>query len=155
MVEQLGRRFRGVRREVRRVTFAEWISLILSLSILAFVIFAGTIELRRQGLAREALAQCKAARLAATIISSEQYAHGAPYADFTTEDGLTEGVQERIRTLGRLPGTVQLLQTDASGYKILKMAYLEDDFFAIYDADGSWEIWRGEHRIKMTFDPTK
>ena len=153
MIEEMGRRLRGAYEKRRRLTVIEWLVVLLCVLALVGTAYYTVVQLNRQGRSRQMLAQLKAARLAASVVSTECYAMGKPFADFAADDGLAAGLQQSIRTLGALPGTVRLLQTDTDGYGVQSLAYQEGEYVAIYDADGSWKIYRTEHRITTTFDP--
>ena len=154
MFKSLGSRLRGLLAKQRLgLSWAEWLVALLAALVLAAIVYGTAADIRRQGLSREALAQAKAARLATAVLASEQYATGAPFADFTTADGLAAGLQDRIRALGVLPGTVTLLQTDPTGYAILRMAYRQGDFVVLYDAGGTWQVYEAQNRISAAFTP--
>ena len=106
--------------------------------------------LRYQARAREALAQIKAARLAAGAVSAQYYATGRPYADQTSPDGFADGVADAIETLGALPGTVTLLQIGGSGYTVEKLLYCENGMYAIYDAAEGYRVFRAEDRLQYS-----
>ena len=97
---------------------------------------------------REALAQVKAARLAASAVSAQCYSAGQAFADQTSADGFADGIAEDIRTLGALPGTVTLLQIDPNGYTVQRLLYQENGMYAIYDADGGYRVFRAEDRLQ-------
>lgn len=96
----------------------------------------------------EALAQVKAARLAASAVSAQCYSAGQTFADQTSADGFADGIAEEIRTLGSLPGTVTLLQIDPNGYTVQRLLYQENGMYAIYDADGGYRVFRAEDRLQ-------
>lgn len=153
MFESWGRRLRGEIVRWQKPTPIEWLVLALAVLVLGISVYSGAVELRRQGRAREMLAQVKAARLATTLVATQQYATGGLFADFTSDDGFAEGIADEIIKLGALPGEVRLLQTDASGYGVQCLAYREGLYLAVYDADGSWLIFEGQKRILTTFEP--
>ena len=66
---------------------------------LVFVCLAGYTELDRQGKARAALTQVKAAQLAARAVSAQCYSAGTPFADQSTHDGFAEGIAGQIETI--------------------------------------------------------
>lgn len=133
-----------------RFSWAEWLVLILAVLALGGTLAWGAGVVRRQSEARTALAHAKAARLAASVISAEQYALAAPFADQTTADGFAPGVQARIIVLGRMPGDVQLLQTNAEGYALTRLAYHEGNCLVLYDDTVSWQVYYGERRLAFS-----
>lgn len=131
-----------------KATLAEKLALLLAAGAVIYTIVTGAVELRYQARAREALAQVKAARLAAGAVSSQCYANGCAFADQTTADGFADGVAEEIETLGALPGTVTLLQIDENGYTVRRLLYQENGMAAIYDADTGYRVFRAEPRLE-------
>ena len=131
-----------------KATLAEKLALLLAAGAVIYTIVTGAVELRYQARAREALAQVKAARLAAGAVSSQCYANGSAFADQTTADGFADGVAEEIETLGALPGTVTLLQIDENGYTVRRLLYQENGMAAIYDADTGYRVLRAEPRLE-------
>lgn len=131
-----------------KATLAEKLALLLAAGAVIYTIVTGAVELRYQARAREALAQVKAARLAAGAVSSQCYANGSAFADQTTADGFADGVAEEIETLGALPGTVTLLQIDENGYTVRRLLYQENGMAAIYDADTGYRVFRAEPRLE-------
>ena len=115
-----------------------------------YTVVTGAAELRYQARAREALAQVKAARLAAGAVSAQYYATGRPYADQTSPDGFADGVADAIETLGALPGTVTLLQIGGNGYTVEKLLYCENGMYAIYDAAEGYRVFRAEDRLQYS-----
>ena len=107
----------------------------------------GAAELRYQARAREALAQVKAARLAAGAVSAQCYSAGRTFADQTTADGFADGVAEEIEELGALPGSVSLLQVADNGYTVQRLLYQENSIFAVYDAAEGYRVFRAEDRL--------
>lgn len=127
-----------------KATLAEKLALLLAAGAVIYTIVTGAVELRYQARAREALAQVKAARLAAGAVSSQCYANDRAFADQTTADGFAE----EIETLGALPGTVTLLQIDENGYTVRRLLYQENGMAAIYDADTGYRVFRAEPRLE-------
>ena len=112
-----------------------------------YTVVTGAAELRYQARAREALAQVKAARLAAGAVSAQCYSTGRTFADQTTADGFSDGVAEEIETLGALPGSVSLLQVADNGYTVQRLLYQENNIFAVYDAAEGYRVFRAEDRL--------
>ena len=143
--EHLGARLR--RGGWRTLYWSERVAVGLTALLLVLGIVSGAVELRRQGRAREVLAQTKAARMACTAVASQRYAQGLPFADESGPGGFAPGVQEEIQQLGALPGTVHLLRTDEEGVHMLALLYLEDGYAGSFDESDGWRVWRTEERI--------
>ena len=146
--EHLGARLR--RGGWRALTWSERVAVGLTALLLVLGVVSGAMELRRQGRAREVLAQTKAARMACTAVASQRYAQGLPFADESGPGGFAPGVQEEIQQLGALPGTVHLLRTDEEGVHMLALLYLEDGYAGSFDESDGWRVWRTEERIHWT-----
>ena len=146
--EHLGARLR--RGGWRVLTWAERVAVGLTALLLVLGVASGTVELRRQGRARELLAQTKAARMACTAVASQRYAQGLPFADESGPGGFAPGVQEEIQQLGALPGTVHLLRTDEEGVHMQALLYLENGYAGSFDESDGWRVWRTEERIHWT-----
>ena len=132
--ESIGAAIRGTGRKVARTPLSVWIAALLLVLAVFTSLVSGVRELRLQAQSREALAQVKSARMAARIVSAQCFSAGQPFADFTAADGLSQGLQEEIRELASLPGTVQLTRTDAAGYSVQRLVYQEGAVCAVYDA---------------------
>ena len=134
LAARLGAWLRKTGERWAKAAFSEKLAVALALAAVIYTVVTGAAELRYQARAREALAQVKAARLAAGAVSAQYYATGRPYADQTSPDGFADGVADAIETLGALPGTVTLLQIGGNGYTVEKLLYCENGMYAIYDA---------------------
>ena len=127
---RLGAWLRHTGERWAKAAFAEKLAVLLALGAVLYTIVTGAAELRYQARAREAMAQVKAARLAASAVSAQCYS------------------AEEIRTLGSLPGTVTLLQIDPNGYTVQRLLYQENGMYAIYDANGGYRVFRAEDRLQ-------
>ena len=134
LAARLGAWLRNTGEKWARTSFAEKLALLLALLAVVYTVVTGAAELRYQARAREALAQVKAARLAAGAVSAQCYSAGRTFADQTTADGFADGVAEEIETLCALPGSVSLLQVADNGYTVQRLLYQENSIFAVYDA---------------------
>ena len=141
--DRIGAKARGL-QDQPPLSVAEKLLLLVCAAALVFACAAGYTELDRQGKARNALTQVKAAQLAAQC-----YAAGVPYADQTSRDGFAAGIAEEIETLGSLPGTVTLLQVSADGYTVQQLLYAEGEMRALYDAETGYTVWRAEPRLRF------
>ena len=148
LAARLGAWLRHTGERWAKAAFAEKLAVLLALGAVLYTIVTGAAELRYQARAREALAQVKAARLAASAVSAQCYSAGQTFADQTSADGFADGIAEEIRTLGSLPGTVTLLQIDPNGYTVQRLLYQENGMYAIYDADGGYRVFRAEDRLQ-------
>ena len=133
LAARLGAWLRHTGERWAKAAFAEKLAVLLALGAVLYTIVTGAAELRYQARAREALAQVKAARLAASAVSAQCYSAGQTFADQTSADGFADGIAEEIRTLGSLPGTVTLLQIDPDGYTVQRLLYQENGMYAIYE----------------------
>lgn len=148
LAARLGAWLRHTGERWGKASFPEKLAVLLAAAAVIYTVVTGAAELRYQARAREALAQVKAARLAARAVSAQYYAGGRTYADQTSPDGFAEGVAEEIETLGSLPGTVTLLQINADGYTVEKLLYCENGMYAIYDAAEGYHVFRAEDRLQ-------
>ena len=144
--DRIGGKVRGS-QEQTPLSVPEKVLLLFCAAALIFACVTGYTELQRQGKARTALTEIKAAQLAARAVSAQCYASGRPYADQTTRDGFADGVAQEIETLGALPGTVTLLQVSEDGYTVERLLYTEGEMRALYDAEDGYTVWRAEQRI--------
>lgn len=147
LAARLGAWLRNTGEKWARTSFAEKLVLLLALLAVIYTVVTGAAELRYQARAREALAQVKAARLAAGAVSAQCYSTGRTFADQTTADGFADGVAEEIETLGALPGSVCLLQVADNGYTVQRLLYQENNIFAVYDAAEGYRVFRAEDRL--------
>ena len=92
LAARLGAWLRNTGEKWARTSFAEKLALLLALLAVIYTVVTGAAELRYQAHAREALAQIKAARLAAGAVSAQCYSTGRTFADQTTADGFADGV---------------------------------------------------------------
>ena len=150
LAARLGAWLRKTGERWAKAAFSEKLAVALALAAVIYTVVTGAAELRYQARAREALAQVKAARLAAGPVSAQYYAPGRPYADQTSPDGFADGVADAIETLGALPGTVTLLQIGGSGYTVEKLLYCENGMYAIYDAAEGYRVFRAEDRLQYS-----
>ena len=149
LAARLGAWLRKTGERWAKAAFSEKLAVALALAAVIYTVVTGAAELRYQARAREALAQVKAARLAAGAVSAQYYATGRPYADQTSRDGFAAGIAEEIETLGSLPGTVTLLQVSADGYTVQQLLYAEGEMRALYDAETGYTVWRAEPRLRF------
>lgn len=150
LAARLGAWLRHTGERWGKASFAEKLAALLAVIAVLYTVVTGAAELRYQARAREALAQVKAAHLAARAVSAQCYASGRAYADQTSPDGFADGIAEEIETLGSLPGTVTLLQINENGYTVERMLYCENGMYAVYDAAEGYRVFRAEDRLQYT-----
>ena len=95
--DRIGAKVRGF-QDAPPLSMAEKLLLAFCAAALVFVCLAGYTQLDRQGKARAALTQIKAAQLAARAVSAQCYSAGTPFADQSTHDGFAEGIAGQIET---------------------------------------------------------
>ena len=78
---RLGAWLRHTGERWAKAAFAEKLAVLLALGAVLYTIVTGAAELRYQARAREAMAQVKAARLAASAVSAQCYSAGQTFAD--------------------------------------------------------------------------
>ena len=114
----------------------KWIVRILSVTVvlLAILIAAipGALAIMRRAEAQVALGNAKSLRLALQVASTEAYAAGRPFRDASQNGGVTEEVWQNAVTDSRVPGDFWVLQTDRTGYEVLRFIYQEGDFTVSY-----------------------
>ena len=148
LAARLGAWLRHTGERWGKASFPEKLAVLLAAAAVIYTVVTGAAELRYQARAREALAQVKAARLAAGAVSAQCYSTGRTFADQTTANGFADGVAEEIETLGALPGSVCLLQVADNGYTVEKLLYCENGMYAIYDAAEGYHVFRAEDRLQ-------
>lgn len=120
--DRIGAKVRGS-QDAPPLSMAEKLLLAFCAAALVFVCLAGYTQLDRQGKARAALTQIKAAQLAARAVSAQCYSAGTPFADQSTHDGFAEGIARTNRDPGRSAGAVTLLQISEDGYTVEQLLY--------------------------------
>ena len=112
---------------------------VLSAVVLVLAIFTasvpGILALMHRADAQVALGNAKSLRLALSVASTEAYAAGRPFCDDSKEGGVTEEVWKKAILDSRAPGDFWVLQTDESGYEVLRFLYQEGDFVVSYCKD--------------------
>lgn len=95
----------------------------------------GILAIMRRADAQVALGNAKSLRLALQVASTEAYAAGNPFGDATQMGGITEESWRKVITDSRIPGDFWVLQTDESGYDVLRFLYQEGDFTVSYSKE--------------------
>lgn len=131
------------RRNRSGATLTEWLVVLMAGALVLAIIISGLLQIMQRSEARQALANAKAARLAAFAISAQQQSSGAPFADNTRPDGLAKGVQEQILLLSKVPGDVEIAQTESDAYGVVRMIYNEYNYMVVYSAtEETWRVYR-------------
>ncbi len=104
---------------------------VLILAILTAAI-PGSLAIMRRADAQVALGNAKALRLALQVAATECYAASRPFRDPSREGGVTEEVWRKVLVDSKVPGDFWVLQTDGSGYEVLRFLYQEGDFTVSY-----------------------
>lgn len=107
---------------------------VLILAVLTAAI-PGSLAIMRRADAQVALGNAKALRLALQVAATESYAASRPFRDPSREGGVTEEVWRRVLVDSKVPGDFWVLQTDESGYEVLRFLYREGDFTVSYCKD--------------------
>ncbi len=112
---------------------------ILSLMVLILAIVTAaipsTLAIMRRADAQVALGNAKSLRMALQVASTEAYAAGAPFSDASQIGGVTEEVWRKVIVDSKVPGDFWVLQTDESGYEVLRFLYQEGDFTVSYSKE--------------------
>lgn len=108
------------------------ISIIVILLAILIAAIPGALAIMRRADAQVALGNAKSLRLALQVASTEAYAAGRPFRDASQNGGVTEEVWQNAVTDSRVPGDFWVLQTDRTGYEVLRFIYQEGDFTVSY-----------------------
>ena len=103
LAARLGAWLRHTGERWAKAAFAEKLAVLLALGAVLYTIVTGAAELRYQARAREALAQVKAARLAASAVSAQCYSAGQTFADQTSADGFADGIARKSARWAHCP----------------------------------------------------
>ncbi len=112
--------------------------LIRALSVIVLILaivtasVPGILAIMRRADAQVALGNAKSLRLALQMASTEAYAAGYPFGDASQIGGVTEESWRKVITDSKIPGDFWVLQTDESGYEVLRFLYQEGDFTVSY-----------------------
>ena len=87
LAARLGAWLRNTGEKWARTSFAEKLALLLALLAVIYTVVTGAAELRYQARAREALAQIKAARLAAGAVQRLLYQENSIFAVYDAAEG--------------------------------------------------------------------
>lgn len=90
------------------------------------------LAVMRRADAQVALGNAKTLRLALQTASTEAYAAGEPFGDASQTGGIAVDSWRKVMMSGKVPGDFWVLQTDESGYEVLRFLYREGDFTVSY-----------------------
>ncbi len=102
--------------------------------ILAVLVAAvpGILAVMRRADAQVALGNAKSLRVALQVASTEAYGAGRPFGDVTARGGVAGEVWQAVLMDSKVPGDFWVLQTDESGYDVVRFVYQERDFTVSY-----------------------
>lgn len=86
----------------------------------------------RRADAQVALGNAKSLRIALDVASTEAYGAGRPFRDSSSQGGVAGEVWRKVLMDSKAPGDFWVLQTDESGYEVLRFLYQEGDFMVSY-----------------------
>ncbi len=104
---------------------------VLILAVLTAAI-PGTLMIMRRADAQVALGNAKSLRIALDVASTEAYGAGRPFRDSSSQGGVAGEVWRKVLMDSKAPGDFWVLQTDESGYEVLRFLYQEGDFMVSY-----------------------
>ena len=112
--------------------------LIRALSVIVLILaivtasIPGILAIMRRADAQVALGNAKSLRLALQVASTEAYAAGRPFGDAAQTGGIAGESWRKVITDSKIPGDFWVLQTDESGYEVLRFLYQEGNFTVSY-----------------------
>lgn len=126
---------------------------ILSVTVVLLAVLVaaipGALSIMRRADAQVALGNAKSLRLALQVASTEAYAAGRPFHDASQNGGVAEAVWKDVITDSKVPGDFWVLQTDKTGYEVLRFFYQEGDFTVVYCKEPlSYEVYYQEAYIR-------
>lgn len=126
---------------------------ILSVTVVLLAVLVaaipGALSIMRRADAQVALGNAKSLRLALQVASTEAYAAGRPFRDASQNGGVVEAVWKDVITDSKVPGDFWVLQTDKTGYEVLRFFYQEGDFTVVYCKEPlSYEVYYQEAYIR-------
>lgn len=106
-------------------------AVVLVLAVLVAAV-PGILTIMRRADAQVALGNAKSLRIALQVAATEAYGAGRPFRDVTARGGVTEEVWQSVLMDSKVPGDFWVLQTDESGYEVVRFLYQEGDFTVSY-----------------------
>ncbi len=136
------------RKQNRNKRIAHILSIIIILLAILIAAIPGALSIMRRADAQVALGNAKSLRLALQVASTEAYAAGRSFRDASGNGGVTEEVWQNVITDSKVPGDFWVLQTDRTGYEVLRFLYQEGDFTVSYCREPlSYEVYYREAYI--------
>ena len=133
--------------------------LIRYLSILVLVLAVvtaavpGILVIMRRADAQVALGNAKSLRIALDVASTEAYGAGRPFRNVSLEGGVAEEVWRKVIMDSKVPGDFWVLQTDESGYEVLRFLYREGDFTVSYSKEPlTYEVYYQQTYIQTQYN---
>lgn len=125
------------------------------ITIFLAILVAGipsALTIMRRADAQVALGNAKSLRIALQTASTECYAAGKSFRDTSCKGGVTEEVWRDVIINSKVPGDFWILQTDESGYELLRFYYQEGDFTVLYCKEPlTYEVYYQQPYIQTDF----
>lgn len=112
----------------------------------------GILTVMRRADAQVALGNAKSLRIALQAASTEAYGSGRAFRSPSGVGGVTEEVWREALLSSKAPGDFWVLQTDESGYEVMRFVYQEGDFTVTYCKEPlSYEVYYRQPYIQTSF----
>ena len=112
----------------------------------------GILTIMRRADAQVALGNAKSLRIALQAASTEAYGSGRSFRSLSGTGGVTEEVWREVLLRSKAPGDFWVLQTDESGYEVMRFVYQEGDFTVTYCKEPlSYEVYYRQPYIQTSF----
>lgn len=126
-----------------------FLSIIIFLLAILVAAIPSALTIMRRADAQVALGNAKSLRIALQAAATETYAAGRPFRDASGNGGVTEEVWTEVLMDSKVPGDFWVLQTNKSGYEVLRFWYQEGDFSVLYTAEPlTYEVYYQEAYIQ-------
>lgn len=111
------------------------LNVLLILLLVIVLVIPGVLRLIYRADSQVALGNAKSVRIAFQVTGTERYGSNGPFGDASQKGGVASGLYEEIIKLSKVPGDFWVLQTDETGYQVLRFIYQEGEYTVWYDAD--------------------
>lgn len=101
------------------------LNVLLILLLTIVLIIPGVLRLIYRADSQVALGNAKSVRVAFQVIGTEAYGSNGPFGDASHKGGVADGLYDEIIKLSKAPGDFWVLQTDETGYQVLRFLYQE------------------------------
>lgn len=129
------------------------LTILLVILLAVVIVTPWALRLMYRADAQVALGNAKSVRTAARVAAIQQYAVGQSFSDASCEGGVAEGLYEDILALSKVPGDFWVMQTDETGYNVLRFVYREGEYtvwFELGDSEeSSYEVYHDETMIRL------